>query len=279
MSRRTHGFSIWGTFVVLALIFSGMTFAMLYGTGVFKNWGKRSLSEDADRILYAAIGRLLQGDVSDQSTTFPSHIAGRSALEIYQVLRKDASDKPAIDAAYSELELLSTRLEDPAAGLKASTKALKNLELLYENRQERAARMVLRLKSWAPESDRLTRQYRKIAQAFQDQETVARDPRDKRAPPDESDNLFGGPNRTLELKIEFGTAVKSIYELLLKNPRSYLIEGGTIRATDPKSEFADSYTSTSEKLDRLRKLVSYYERRLETAVAAERRGLKRSLGL
>lgn len=277
-SAKERG-SAWKFLIVFSAVFLAMAFGLLAGTGVFRNWGKRGLEEDADRALYKAVGKLLAGDTTDMSATFPPSIAGKSAAEIYSFLRADAMAKPKIEESFAKLERLAITAYGSEAVAEAK-RALAELRRQYDDRQDRAARMTLRLKAWAPESDRLTRQYLKIARAFE--EPAERAPEDKTRPPDESDNLFGGPNRIMDLQASYGETLMGRFALLARNRETYDIRydrGAQVRFSDPKGAVAADFALATAKLERIASLIRFYSGRMESAVGAERRGLQRSLGL
>src|SRR5688500_9345948 len=91
MSNRA--FRQWGGMAwlvaVLVSIFLSMLFILLYGTGVFRNWGKRGMEYEAEVALYKALVRLDTGKLGDMSGSFQVHESGRAARDIYQFLRDD----------------------------------------------------------------------------------------------------------------------------------------------------------------------------------------------
>lgn len=267
--------SAWKFFVVFAAIFLAMAFGLLAGTGVFRNWGKRGLEEEADRVLYKAVGKLLAEDATDMSASFPKSVAGKSAAEIYGFLRGDLLDAPKIEAAFGDLRhSLAFPYFASGAQFKHQTKILRDL---YDARQGRASRMILRLRAWSVESDRLMRQYLKISRAFE--EPSERSPEDKTRPPDETDNLFGGRKLILELKVDFGETLSSREMVVDRNSNEIQHWDNAVVFKNENSDAAKDYKMYTEKLQRILALIEFYQRRMDTAVQAERRGLARSLGL
>src|SRR5688572_8002817 len=94
---RQKGASVWLIFTLLSLLFVSLSLGILSGTGVFRNWGKKALDNEAEQALQLAMGPLLLGDLTDKSDTFPKHVAGQAAKEVYTFLRLDLADKPEID--------------------------------------------------------------------------------------------------------------------------------------------------------------------------------------
>ena len=280
MSTRTErALTAKGCIVGYAAALAIMLVAVLAGMGLFKNWGKRGMERDADVALYRGVGRLLAGDVTDLSSTFPKHDAGRAALEIYSFLRGDALDQPRIARAMSPLSLNES--EDRAQMrklLQDSTRAVAELEALKESRARRAGRLLLRLRATSRLSDRLGRQFRKLDQALNPPRIERRNAADKRRPPDETDNLFGGPALLLDLRIEMARAVAQQASALLRSAGRYKVVAGRAVFAKPVQE-AQDYERNRARAERLANLIEFYERRMRTAVEAERRGAARRLAL
>lgn len=262
MSSR-RGFNAW-LIVTLVSIFLGMLFILLHGTGVIKNWGKRGQEQEAEVALYKALVKLDQGKMGDLSGSFPAHEAGRVAKETYQFLRSDL---------LQERELTSALAGVPTSLPKDKAEAERNLQVLKQallavdaardDREIRSGKLMLVLRGAAKYSDRLQARYFSTERDFT-----------------ETDNLYGGPERIIELQHKRLSGLIAMHQILLDDAVKWT-------RTDPKTVmFDDPNSKDAMEFQKLQAMVALDEREIarireimRQTVAAERESMRRRLGL
>jgi hypothetical protein len=263
-NRRIHG-GVAAWFVgSYAFILFGLILILLYGTGVFRNWGKRGQEQEAEQALYKALVRLDQGKLGDMSGSFQAHEAGRVAKNIYQFLRDDQIQRQKLK---EELERVPKTMpgshEEADKRLPALKRVLQIVDEARKEREVRGGKLMIHLKDAAKTSDRLNARYLSISRDFT-----------------EKDNLYGAPEYLLDLQFTRLRNLIKMHEILaepkVKWSRTESLEVIFDPAAIKETAIFESAQREIELNDR--EMLSI-ERAMNTAVAAEREGMRRRLGL